>query len=172
MKKILIVVDFQNDFVTGSLGFEAAQNIESRILERIAEARAEGAEVLFTMDTHLEDYMDTVEGQFLPVPHCIRGTDGWRLTPALEAVAKEGECLEKPTFPSLELGEYLRKGEYDEVELIGVVTNICVISNAVMVKAALPNAKIVVDSSACASNDPALELKSYDIMRNLHIVVK
>ena len=172
MKKILIVVDFQNDFVKGSLGFEAAQKIEPRLVERIAEARAEGTEVLFTLDTHTEDYMNTVEGEFLPVPHCIKGTEGHKLTPALAAVAKEGECIEKPTFPSLELAEYLRKGAYDEVELTGVVTNICVISNAVMAKAALPNAKITVDSSACASNDPELESKSLDIIRNLHIIVK
>ena len=169
MKRVLVVVDFQNDFVTGALGFEAAVKAEPNLVELIRGARESSSDVLFTLDTHGTDYMDTVEGQHLPVPHCVRGTDGWRLTPAVAAEARE--CIEKPTFPSLELAERLRAGGYDEVTLAGVVTNICVISNAVMAKAALPNARIAVVRSACASNDPKLEEEAYDILTNLHIDV-
>ncbi len=169
VKRILVVVDFQNDFVTGALGFDAAVEAEPNLVGLIREARESGSDVLFTLDTHGTDYTDTVEGKHLPVPHCIKGTDGWRLTPAVAAEAREGECIEKPTFPSLELAEMLRTGGYDEVTLAGVVTNICVISNAVMAKAALPNARIAVVRSACASNDPKLEKEAYDILTNLHI---
>lgn len=171
VKRILVVVDFQNDFVTGALGFERAVKAESCLVALIREARESGADVLFTLDTHGADYMDTEEGRHLPAPHCIKGTDGWRLTPAVAAEAREGECIEKPTFPSLELAGRLRAGCYDEVTLAGVVTNICVISNAVIAKAALPNAKISVVRAACASNDPRLEEEAYDILKNLHVDV-
>lgn len=171
MRKLLIVVDYQCDFVDGALGFPAAAMIDARIGDKIREARAVGGDVLFTLDTHGADYADTVEGRNLPVPHCIKGTAGHALYGSAAELAREGKTLEKPTFGSAELINILQRGAYSEVELCGVVTNICVISNAVIAKAALPEARIIIDASACASNDAALESKALDILENLHIEV-
>ena len=175
-KKLLIVVDYQNDFVDGALGNPAAAAIEENIVKKIEEYRAlgEGGQVIFTFDTHFENYMETQEGANLPVPHCIEGTDGWGLYGKVADMKKEGDIsFAKRTFGSIELGDYLKdKGDdYESVELCGVVTNICVISNMVVAKAAMPEVPIFVDASCCASNDPVLEAKAYDIMENLHAKV-
>lgn len=173
MKKILIVVDYQNDFISGSLGFDGADGICDRIAEKIARYRESGGEVLFTYDTHGADYLSTAEGRALPVPHCIRGTEGWELHPRIEAMRREGDrCILKPSFGSAELLDTLRAGAYDAVELVGLVTNICVISNAILAKAALPEAEITVDAACVGSGDKKLEEEALDVMEGLQIGVK
>lgn len=172
MKKILVVVDYQNDFVSGSLGFPGAVALEDRIAEKIEQYRGQGGEVAFTYDTHEKNYMETQEGQNLPVPHCLRGTPGWELYGKINALRTETDlCFEKNTFGSLTLAEYLKKGGYGLVELCGVVSNICVISNAVLAKAALPEAKIVVDASCTAGGDSSMNQKALDVMSGLQIQI-
>ncbi len=170
--KLLVVVDYQVDFVTGSLGFEAAMAIEPAICAKIEEYIKNGDDVVFTLDTHSQKYLLTDEGRNLPVKHCIKGTPGHKLYGKVEMLARNRLQIEKPTFPSLELAKFIEGKDYCEIELCGVVTNICVISNAVMAKAAAPDCKISVDAACCASNDAAMETLSYDIMRNLHVTVK
>lgn len=172
-KKLLIVVDYQNDFVTGSLGFPGAENIEDSIAAKIKMYRgyAEQGQVIFTMDTHGKNYMQTQEGGNLPVPHCIKGEAGWDLYGKVADLKEEQDMVfPKPTFGSMELAEYLRdrSDEYESVELAGVVTNICVISNMVLAKAAMPEVPITVDAACVASNDPELGEKALALMENLH----
>lgn len=172
MKKALIVVDFQNDFVTGSLGFPGALELDARIAEKITEYRRKGFEIIFTFDTHEADYLSTQEGKRLPVQHCIRGTEGWELYGCVaECCMDQDVKFEKNTFGSLNLAEYLAKQSFDEVMLVGLVSNNCVISNAVLAKAALPEAEIVVDSSCTASADKDLNREVLDVMKSLQITI-
>ena len=171
MKKLLIVVDYQNDFVDGSLGFENAVKIENNIHDLINKFKSNNDDIIFTLDTHYIDYMETTEGKKLPVSHCVKGTEGHNLYGKIKDDSKEHLQIEKVTFGSIELAKYLMNNHYDEITLIGVVTNICVLSNAVIVKTTLPNAKIIIDASCCASNDLVLEQKAYDILENLHMEV-
>ena len=170
--KCLIVVDYQVDFVTGSLGFAKAEAIEDNIAEKIAEYRSNGSDIIFTFDTHGENYMETSEGKKLPVPHCISGTSGHELYgKAAELRRDTDKSIFKPSFGSDELMDYLRGKNYDAVELIGVVTNICVISNAIIAKTALPEADIIVDAACTASNDDTLHEAALDVMQGLQIDV-
>ncbi len=172
MKKALIIVDYQNDFVTGSLGFPGAAALEEPICRKAEEYQKNGDDIIFTFDTHETDYLSTEEGKNLPVEHCLRGSGGWELYGKLsEYRTSSAPCFEKPTFPSLELGNYLRKQGYDLIEIVGIVSNICVLSNAVIAKAALPDAHIVVDASCTAGFDPVLHEKALDVMAGLHIEV-
>ena len=171
MKKLLIVVDYQNDFVDGALGFDRAQQIEENIVNKIKEYQNRNDEIIFTLDTHYDDYMSSKEGENLPIPHCIKGTKGHEIYGKVNELAKNHLKIEKETFGSKELFKYLLDKEYESIELIGVVTNICVISNAVIVKSALPNTEIIVDASCSASNDEVIENKALDILKNLHIKV-
>lgn len=172
MKRILVVVDYQKDFVSGSLGFDKAVALESGIEQKIKQYKENGHEVVFTFDTHKDNYLHTQEGKNLPVPHCIRNTEGWNLYGRVAELCDESSrCFEKATFGSLRLAEYLAQNKYDSVELIGVVSNICVISNAVLAKAALPEAEIIVDASCTASNDDSLNQKALDIMEGMQIKV-
>lgn len=153
MKKVLVVVDMQNDFVDGALGTKEALEIVPAVLAKIKEYT--GEKVFATRDTHLENYMETSEGKHLPVPHCIKGTEGWQIK---EEVRKElekvgAEVIDKPTFGSVLLAEKISKlaGQEElEIELIGLCTDICVISNALLLKAKLPETVIKVDASCCA----------------------
>ena len=173
MKKLLIVVDYQKDFVDGALGFPGAEALDGPIAERIAAYRAAGNDVVFTYDTHGGDYLRTQEGRKLPTPHCIAGEAGWEL------YGETGRALDrdrdtvicKPAFPSLELANWLRGRHYDRVELAGLVSYLCVLSNAVMVKAALPEAELIVDASCTAGPDPVLHTKGLDVMEALQITV-
>ena len=170
--KALVVVDYQVDFVDGALGFPGAEKLEQIILDKIANCRSTGGQVIFTLDTHGEEYLSTAEGRKLPVPHCIAGTPGHRLFGETAACRqKQDMVFFKPSFGSMEMLCYLRTHPYQEIELVGVVTNICVISNAVLCKAALPEARVSVDASLCASNDEALHEKALDVMRGLQINV-
>lgn len=172
MKKLLVVVDYQNDFVNGSLGFEKATQIEKNICAKIMDYRREKQDVLFTYDTHGDDYLDTQEGKYLPFKHCVKGTPGWELYGGVSRLRHSGDkTLNKPSFGSLGIVPILQEGRYDEIEFCGVVTNICVISNAVIAKAALPEAKIVVDAAAVASNDETLGDKALDVMTGLQIEI-
>lgn len=166
--KLLIVVDYQNDFVNGSLGFKKAEELEQRIVQKIKEYD----NVIFTLDTHYDNYFDTLEGKKLPVKHCIKDTDGHQLYGEVgKYLDKAIKVFEKPTFPSLELANYLVGKDYDEVEICGLVSNICVLSNVVMVKAALPNARIIVNKNLTASFDEKLNEETFDILKGIHVDV-
>ena len=172
MRKCLIVVDYQNDFVTGSLGFAKAEQLDGRIADKIAKCRNEGWEIVFTFDTHEENYLQTNEGRNLPVEQCIKGTNGHKLYGRTAKMLKESDkCFYKPSFGSAELFEYLKAERFDKVELCGVVTNICVISNAVLAKTALPESEISVDSACVASNNGSLNRAALDVMQSLQINV-
>jgi len=172
MKKLLLVIDYQNDFVSGSLGFEQAVSLEAPICDKIEAYLKNGDDVIFTLDTHDQNYGSTQEGKKLPVPHCLKGTHGWQVYGKAEKYLSEAAAVfEKPTFGSLALAEYLKDHPYDSIELCGVVSNICVISNAVLARAALPEAAIVVDSRCTASGDAALNQKALDVMAGLQVTV-
>lgn len=171
MKKLLIVVDYQNDFVTGALGFEGARRIEEAVCRKIEGYLAQGCEVVYTMDTHGEDYAQTQEGRKLPVPHCIQGHNGWELYGKTAALLKGRREFKKAAFGSLELAKWLEGKAYDSVELCGVVTNICVLSNAVLCKAALPEAEIVVDAACVAGADEELNRATFTVLRGLQVNV-
>lgn len=170
--KTLVVVDYQVDFVNGALGFPGAEKLEPVILGKIEECRRSGGQVVFTLDTHGEDYLSTAEGRKLPVPHCIKGTPGHGLYgKAAQAVRPEDIVIEKPAFGSLELADLLKRLSPEEVELCGLVTDICVISNAVIAKAALPESRVCVDSAACAAADPQAHERALKVMAGVQIDV-
>lgn len=167
MKKLLLVVDYQKDFVDGALGFPGAETLDGPIAQKIAEYRSAGEDVAFTLDTHGEGYLHTQEGRKLPVPHCLRGAPGWELYGQVGKARQPSDpVIEKPAFPSLELGSWLRERGYEQVELVGLVSYICVISNAVIAKAALPEAQILVNARCTAGPDPQLHQKALDVMEN------
>ena len=152
MKKLLIVVDMQKDFVDGALGSAEAVAIVDNVVEKI-----EGfdGDIIVTYDTHAENYMETQEGKNLPVPHCIKGTDGWKLDAKVQAAVdkRDYKAIEKPTFGSVALIEYIKANynpEEIEIELIGLCTDICVVSNALLMKASFLETKVSVDASCCA----------------------
>lgn len=153
MQDILIVVDMQNDFVSGALGSADAQAIVPNVVEKV---KGFDGRVIFTRDTHPENYMDTQEGHNLPVPHCIKGTEGWEICPELLSLCKE--VIDKPTFGSAKLGELLAAADKAEpissITLVGLCTDICVISNAMLVKAFLPEVPVMVDAACCAGVTP------------------
>lgn len=152
MDKILVVVDMQKDFVTGALGSSEAQAIVGDVVNKVKNF---DGEVVYTRDTHGDNYMETQEGKNLPVVHCIKGTDGWELIPELQPLAEGKKIFDKPTFGSTELAQYI-KDEADkrngdlQVELIGVCTDICVVSNALLIKAFSRELPVAVDSKCCA----------------------
>ena len=149
-KNVLVVIDMQNDFIDGALGTKEAQAIVGNAEEYIKQSISDGAEVVYTRDTHFDNYMDTQEGHNLPVPHCIEGTKGWELAPAIKSLCKS-EPINKPTFGSRKLGEYIAsRNDAESITLIGLCTDICVISNALLLKAYMPEVHICVDASYCA----------------------
>lgn len=158
MSKLLIVVDMQNDFIDGALGTSEAQKIVENVNAKIKKYDEQGDLVIFTADTHEEHYLDTQEGKKLPVPHCIKGSSGWEISNQLFR-PQDSPVIEKNTFGSKELGimlmELERSGEAPEsIELVGLCTDICVISNAMIVKAFLPEVPVSVDASCCAGVTP------------------
>lgn len=150
MQNILVVVDMQNDFIDGALGTAEAVQIVPNVEKKIA---GFDGKVIFTRDTHEENYMETQEGKKLPVPHCIRGTKGWEIREGLE-VYRKGETYDKPSFGSIELGQALKAMDEEEkiakITFVGICTDICVISNVMIAKAFLPEVEIEVDASCCA----------------------
>jgi len=178
MKHILIVVDMQSDFVDGALGTPEAVAILPAVADKIKAYAADPAGViLVTYDTHTPDYMSTAEGKKLPVPHCIKGTAGWALHPtvasALESVAYTP--VEKPTFGSVELPALVAKaaeGQDFTLELMGLCTDICVVSNTLLLKAAYPEVPVTVDAACCAGVTPATHNAALTTMEMCQIDVK
>ncbi len=173
MNTCLLVIDYQNDFVDGTLGFEGADQLASGIKSCIDRYHKAGHDVIFTLDTHHENYLDTQEGKKLPIKHCIKGTEGHRLFPLVDQARSDHDVIfYKGTFGSLDLANYLAQKHYDEVILVGLVTNICVISNAVLAKAALPEAKIIIYRNLVASFDQDLHEKTLQVMESLQMEIK
>ena len=154
MKKLLVVVDMQKDFIDGALGTPEAQAIVPAVVEKIA---AFDGDVVYTRDTHAETYMDTAEGKKLPVVHCVKGTPGWAIQGEVEAAGagKTVAVIDKPTFGSTDLADFAEKGGYDAIELIGLCTDICVISNALLLKSRLWETPIAVWKDCCTGVTPA-----------------
>ena len=168
MAKILVVVDMQNDFIDGALGTKEALAIVPYVKELI-----EGFEgkVFFTRDTHFENYMDTEEGKNLPVPHCIKGTEGWQIRAELDALRKT-EPIDKITFGSTKLVDVLSaEGEIDSITFVGLCTDICVISNAMVLKAFYPEIPLTVDARGCAGVTPESHRRALDAMKVCQIQV-
>ncbi len=172
LKRCLIVVDYQRDFVDGSLGFPKALELEKPIADKIREYRSRGDVILFTFDTHGPDYLHTQEGTHLPVEHCLKGTPGHELYGEVAALYQTGDpCFYKPAFGSSQLFDFLREKAFHSIELAGVVSNICVLSNAVLAKTALPEVPVIVDAGCTASNDPVLHKAALDVMEGLQIQI-
>lgn len=172
MQRLLVVVDYQNDFIDGALGFKGADKIAGRIVELINEFRKNNDEVVFTYDTHDENYMKTTEGAYLPVPHCIKGSAGWQLHDSIKDLVKDSKVFEKPGFGSKELGHYIESKNFDEIYLCGLVSDICVFSNAIIAKAsASPYAKIKIVRDATSSFDLDMQEKAFDVLKHLHMEI-
>lgn len=172
MKRLLVVVDMQNDFVSGALGSETAQAVVPAVGTLIARERAAGTEIAFTQDTHGADYANTQEGKRLPVPHCIKGTAGWEVAPELSEYARDSVLFEKGTFASFGLAEFAKKGGYGEIALCGVCTDICVISNALLLKAFCPETVIKVFARACAGTTEQNHAAALAVMKSCQIIVE
>ena len=176
--KILVVVDMQNDFIDGALGTKEAERIVPRVVERI---KGFDGKVLYTRDTHSDHYLETQEGRNLPVVHCVRGTKGWELHPEIEKLRK-GEPVNKPAFGSVELGyvikecitdQLVEKGEEaDSITLVGLCTDICVISNAMILKAMFPETPVTVDASCCAGVTPESHKNALEAMKMCQIKIE
>lgn len=172
MQDILIVVDMQNDFIDGALGTTEAVAIVPKVLEKIKSFKGK---IIFTRDTHQPNYMDTQEGAKLPVPHCIEGSFGWQIR---DGLCGHGEIavLDKPTFGSVELGRLLlelnREEEIGSVCLVGLCTDICVISNALLIKAFLPELSVSVDAACCAGVSPQSHLNALEAMKLCQISIE
>lgn len=148
MKKTLIVIDMQNDFVSGPLGTKEAQAIVPNVKKKIEEYKARGDEIIFTRDTHLDNYLETNEGKHLPVKHCIAGTYGWNIVDDLRPYVRK--CIDKPTFGWPHWSQF----DFEEIEIAGLCTDICVVSNSLILKAMFPEINITVDASCCAGVTP------------------
>lgn len=171
MKRSLIVSDFQVDFVTGALGFAGAPAIDAPIARKVQEYLDAGEDVYCLLDTHEPDYLSTREGKALPVPHCVRGSEGWQMYGRTGEVCRDLPKLEKQTFGCAALIPLLQRGGYDAVEVCGLVTNICVLSCCVVVQAALPQATVRVDAACVGSYDAVLHEKALDVLRGLQVQV-
>ena len=168
MSKLLLVIDMQNDFIDGALGTKEAVAIVPYVKEVIEYF---DGKILFTRDTHFENYMDTQEGHNLPVPHCIKGTEGWEICPELKALCTE-EPIDKITFGSKELPDIVKEmSDLESITLIGLCTDICVISNAMILKAFYPETPIIIDAKACAGVTPESHQTALNAMKMCQIKV-
>ena len=172
MQDILIVVDMQNDFISGALGTAEAQAIVPKVVEQV---KGFTGRVIFTRDTHFENYLSTQEGRNLPVPHCIKGSDGWQICAELAPLCTEPP-VDKPTFGSYTLAELLATANIREpigsITLVGLCTDICVIANAMVIKAFLPEVTVKVDAACCAGVTPESHKTALDAMRPCQIVIE
>lgn len=176
--KILVVIDMQNDFIDGALGTKEAQAIVPKVAEKIKNF---DGKVFYTRDTHDEKYLETQEGKNLLVKHCIRGTDGWKLTPEIDVLC-EGDILNKSSFGSIELGfklndyrsnlRVIKNERVESITLIGVCTDICVISNAMILKAFFPDKPIIVDAACCAGSTPESHKNALAVMKTCQIQIE
>lgn len=176
MSKVLVVVDMQNDFITGSLGTKEAEKIVADVVRKIEAYQTSGNQVIYTRDTHDQNYLETSEGKKLPVAHCIEGTWGWELEASIaKTVVSEASICNKPTFGSVALGEEMQRLAMEdknlEVELVGLCTDICVISNALLIKAFVPEAMIRVDAKCCAGVTPDSHKNALEAMKMCQIQV-
>lgn len=171
MKTLLVVVDMQRDFVSGALGTAQAREILPRVEKKIREARDKGVSLAYTMDTHQPGYLQTLEGKNLPVVHCVEGTEGWTLCSGLPVLLEGAKAFRKPSFGSVELGEYVRGEGFDRVELVGVCTGICVLSNAVLIKAFAPETEVLVDGGLCACVSPESHRTALEAMKLVQVTV-
>ncbi len=169
-KRLLLVIDMQNDFIDGTLGTKEAEKIVENVNEKILEYRNSNDIVVFTRDTHDEEYLNTMEGRNLPVKHCIKGTKGWQITSKIDV--KDDKIIDKPSFGSLELAEYVSKIDISSIEIIGLCTDICVISNAMILKSKLPEIKISVDSLCCAGVTKESHENAIEAMKMCQIDIK
>lgn len=172
MQDILIVVDMQNDFIDGALGTAEAVAIVPKVVEKVKSFKGT---VIFTRDTHGGNYMQTQEGRNLPVPHCIKGSHGWEVCPALEPL-RTGLTIDKPTFGSAELGrlilEFDAKEPVGSITLVGLCTDICVISNAMIAKAFLPEVPVTVDAACCAGVTPESHRNALNAMKMCQVRIE
>lgn len=175
MKKVLVVVDMQEDFIYGSLGSESARAIVPNVIKKIEEYDALNYPVLFTRDSHYaEDYLTTLEGTLLPVPHCILGTSGWEIPS--DILGNHEDICNKFTFGLIDLAREIERlipeGEtLEEVEFVGLCTNICVVSNCILLRAFFPNLPITVDASCCAGTSPTAHEAALITMESCQIKV-
>lgn len=183
MRRILVVIDMQNDFIDGALGTAEAAAIVDKVINKIKTYPRE--DVYATQDTHGEDYLNTQEGRFLPVEHCIKGTSGWEIMPEIAELIEPSHVYEKPTFGSVDLAEEIKRIAEDELikgnlndisdstgielEIVGLCTDICVVSNALLLKAEMPEVKISIDSTCCAGVTPASHEAALATMRSCQI---
>lgn len=173
--KVLVVVDMQNDFIDGSLGTAEAKAAVPAVMEKI---RSFDGRIIATRDTHGADYLETAEGKHLPVVHCVKGTEGWEIRNEIDMLLDEKGAvrIDKPTFGSTELGGYVKKLDeeetLEEITLIGVCTDICVISNALLLKANLPEVPICVEASCCAGVTPESHERALEAMRSCQIEIR
>lgn len=178
MKKLLVIIDYQNDFVDGALGFEKAKTLEPFIYDKVNKYLENGEKVLFTYDTHYENYLQSREGKNLPIVHCVKGTNGHKLYGRINEFIniknilhyeKEGFGISPKDMIKIanEIGN-----DIDEIEIVGVVTNICVISNIVLFQSQYRNSDIIVDAKLCASFDDNLHEKALDVAEGLQVTVK
>lgn len=163
MRKVLVVIDMQNDFIDGALGTKEAQVMLPRLVEKL---EREEALLVFTQDTHGADYLETQEGKNLPVPHCIKPEKGWEIAPSLKPF------VEKPSFGSLELPKVIAGLEPEAIELVGLCTDICVIANAMILKAAFPEVPVSVDASCCAGVTPQSHENALQAMKMCQVTVR
>ncbi|MCI9440084.1 MAG: cysteine hydrolase [Ruminococcus sp.] len=171
--KVLVVVDMQNDFIDGALGTPEAVKIVPKVIRKIQEF---DGRVIATRDTHEENYLETQEGKKLPVKHCIRGTKGWEIHPDIQKLISE-EPVDKPTFGSEELGRMLKEscdmeGQIESITLVGLCTDICVISNALLLKACLPEVSVIVDASCCAGVTPESHVQALEAMKMCQVEIE
>ena len=174
-RKYLVVVDMQKDFVNKALGTKEAEAILPAVVEQVHNF---DGEVIFTRDTHFEDYLSTSEGKLLPVEHCIKGTDGWQIVDELEEIRGVNDCVtyDKITFGCKELAQDMLRINEDEgidsIELVGLCTDICVVSNALLLKAFLPEVEIKVDAACCAGVTPEKHTAALETMSSCQILVE
>ena len=165
MKKTLLVIDMQKDFIDGALGTKEAVAIVDNVKKKIEQYQANGDEIIFTRDTHQADYLQTNEGKHLPVEHCIEGTDGWQIPQDLQV--ENAIYIDKPSFGYMKWDEY----DLEEVEIVGLCTDICVVSNALIIKASYPEIKVTVDASCCAGVTPGSHEAALTTMKMCQVEV-
>lgn len=172
--KVLVVVDMQNDFISGSLGSPEAEKIVDVVCEKIRKANEDNIPIFVTKDTHGNNYMDTFEGKRLPIEHCIRDTEGWQNDPRIEATLKAHQVVIKGTFGAMTLPTYIHicsQNDVSEIEVCGLCTDICVINNVALLRAAFPDIPIIVDSKACAGTSIEAHNAALLVMKSLQIDV-
>jgi nicotinamidase-related amidase len=169
MKKLLLVIDMQIDFITGSLGSPQAQKIVPAVKAKIEQYKQNGDKVILTRDTHGIDYYNTQEGRLLPVPHCVEGTKGHEITPELNFGGYY--VYNKPSFGSIALAEKIAAAQFDVIEICGLCTDICVVSNALILKARLPETRIIVDAACCAGSTEVAHRAAILVMKSCQLEV-